>query len=92
MMEKIKQFWITSYKTDPFAFVNEMASTILVIIGSAILTWTVLDPKPEIFIPFYWAGSIAGFIGAYRRTLPWVMVLTFWFIMLNSIALWRLFL
>ena len=92
MMEKIKQFWITSYKTDPTAFVFEMASTILVIIGSAILTWTVLDPKPEIFIPFYWAGSIAGFIGAYRRTLPWVMVLTFWFIMLNSIALWRLFL
>ena len=69
MIQKIKQFWLTSYRTDPFAFINEMASTILVIIGSAILTWTVLDPKPEIFIPFYWAGSIAGFIGAFASCL-----------------------
>jgi len=29
MMEKIKQFWITSYKTDPTAFVFEMASLYL---------------------------------------------------------------
>ena len=86
------QFMRDSHSSNPKAFWWEMISALAVIIGSAILTWTVLDPKPEIFIPFYWAGSIAGFIGAYRRTLPWVMVLTFWFIMLNSIALWRLFL
>jgi len=89
--KKVIDFWKQSYVSDPIAFCFEMASTIFVIIGSFILTVTILDLKPHIFIPFYWIGSVAGFVGAYRRTLPWIMILTFWFIVLNSVALWRLF-
>ena len=91
MLKRIKQFWINSYKSDPMAFYLEMVSAVAVIIGSGILTYTVLSPRPDIFIPFYWVGSIAGFFGAYRRMSAWVMVLTSWFITMNSIALWRLF-
>ena len=90
-MNPIVDFWKNSYNTDPLAFYLEMISAIAVIIGSAILTYTVLNPRPDLFIPFYWVGSIAGFFGAYRRMSAWVMVLTAWFIAMNTIALVRLF-
>lgn len=91
-LKKIKQFWKNSYNSNPVAFYMEMVSAIFVITGSAILTYTVLNPRPDIFVPFYFVGSVTGLIGAYLRTLPWVMVLTSWFTTMNLIALWRLFL
>ena len=51
----------------------------------------VLDPRPDIFIPFYWIGSVTGVIGAYYRMSSWILVLTAWFTIMNTIALWRLF-
>ena len=52
-MNKIVKFWQLSYTSNPTAFWVEMVSAISVIIGSAILTFTVLDPRPDIFVPFY---------------------------------------
>jgi hypothetical protein len=92
MIERIKKFWIDSYKTNIIAFYYEMISAVTVIIGSAILTYTVLAPRPDIFIPFYWIGSITGMVGAYYRMSSWILVLTMWFTMMNTIAMWRLFL
>jgi hypothetical protein len=92
MIERIKKFWIDSYKTNVIAFYYEMISAVTVIIGSAILTYTVLAPRPDIFIPFYWIGSITGMVGAYYRMSSWILVLTMWFTMMNTIAMWRLFL
>tara|TARA_B100001057_G_C22789006_1_gene926805 strand:- start:985 stop:1260 length:276 start_codon:yes stop_codon:yes gene_type:complete len=90
-MNTIIKFWKNSYNSHPTAFYYEMISAITVIIGSGILTFTVLDPRPDLFIPFYWLGSTTGFVGAYYRNSAWVMVLTFWFTAMNTIALWRLF-
>ena len=90
-MEKIKNFWVNSYNSNKVAFYFEMVSAITVIIGSAILTYTVLEPRPDIFIPFYFIGSATGFVGAYYRNSAWVMVLTFWFTIMNTVALYRLF-
>jgi len=61
-MNKIINFWKQSYSSHPIAFWFEMVSAITVIIGSGILTYTVLDPRPDIFIPFYWIGSSTGFV------------------------------
>tara|TARA_B100000989_G_scaffold266807_1_gene220531 strand:+ start:175 stop:450 length:276 start_codon:yes stop_codon:yes gene_type:complete len=91
-LEKIKNFWLNSYNSNKVAFYFEMVSAITVIIGSAILTYTVLEPRPDIFIPFYFIGSTTGFVGAYYRNSAWVMVLTFWFTTMNTVALYRLFL
>ena len=91
IIDKLIEFFKHSYRTDKFAFWLEMWSAILVITGSTILTFTVLDPKPELFIPFYWLGALLGLWGAYRRTLPWIMLLTGYFTIMNSIALWKLF-
>ena len=92
VIKNIKKFWKNSYTSHPTAFYFEMVSAITVIIGSAILTYTVLEPRPDLFIPFYWIGSVTGFAGAYYRMSAWVMVLTAWFTTMNTIALWRLFL
>ena len=86
----IRGFFKQSYDTHPTAFYLEMVSAITVIIGSGILTYTVLAPRPDIFIPFYWIGSIAGFFGAYYRSSAWVMILTAWFTTMNTIARWRM--
>ena len=86
-MNRVVQFWKDSYTSHPLAFWFEMISAITVIIGSGILTYTVLEPRPDLFIPFYWVGSTTGFIGAYYRMSAWVMILTFWFTAMNTIAL-----
>jgi len=91
-LSKLTNFFKESYNSNPIAFYLEMISAITVIIGSAILTYTVLTPRPDLFIPFYWVGSVTGFFGAYYRKAAWVMVLTTWFTAMNTIALWRLFL
>ena len=91
MIDPIIKFWVDSYKTHVLAFWFEMISAISVMIGSFILTYTVLDPRPDIFIPFYWIGSVTGVMGAYYRMSSWILVLTAWFTIMNTIALWRLF-
>ena len=90
-MNKIINFWKQSYSSHPIAFWFEMISAISVMIGSFILTYTVLEPRPDIFIPFYWIGSVTGVVGAYYRMSSWILVLTAWFTIMNTIALWRLF-
>jgi len=91
-MNKLINFWKSSYQSHPLAFYLEMVSAITVIIGSSILTYTVLDPRPDLFVPFYFVGSVTGFAGAYYRQAVWVMVLTAWFSTMNIIALYQLFL
>jgi len=68
-----------------------MISAISVMIGSFILTYTVLDPRPDIFVPFYFVGSVTGLVGAHMRKAAWIVVLTAWFTIMNSIALFQLF-
>ena len=91
LLTKILDFWRDSYTSNPTAFWVEMVSAIAVIIGSAILTFTVLNPRPDIFVPFYAVGSAMGLWGAVLRQAAWVVVLTTWFSIMNSIALYQLF-
>ncbi len=90
--KQTKDFWIESYKSNKRAFYLEMVSAICVIIGGGLLTWTVLEPLPKLFIPFYWIGSVTGIIGAYYRKSSWIMVLMLTFTIMHTIGLWRLFL
>ena len=90
-MNSVVSFFKESHSTNPKAFWWEMFSALSVIIGSAILTYTVLEPRPDIFIPFYWIGSLTGVFGAYYRLSSWTLILCSWFTIMNTIALWRLF-
>ena len=91
MIKSVVDFWKESYTSNPAASWLEMISTIATMIGSAILTFTVTDLNPAVFIPFYWIGSVTGMIAAYMRKLIWILILTGWFTALNSIMLVRLF-
>ncbi len=91
-MNAIVNFWKESYTSNPLAFYIEAVSAVSVIIGSAILTYTVLDPRPDIFVPFYFVGSSTGLWGAVLRKTAWIVVLTAWFTTMNTIALYQLFL
>ena len=90
-MKKIAQFWRESYTSHPTAFWIEMVSAICVMTGSAILTYTVLAPRPDIFVPFYFVGSTTSLVAAVMRKAAWIVVLTSWFSAMNAIALFQLF-
>ena len=59
--------------------------------ASAVLTVTVLDPATKIFIPMYLVGSILGVISTLIRRAGFAIVLTVWFVVMNSIAMVQLF-
>ena len=90
-MNKVLKFWKESYTSNPTAFWIEMFSAICVMTGSAILTYTVLAPRPDIFVPFYFLGSVTSLVAAVMRKAAWIVVLTGWFSTMNVIALYQLF-
>ena len=90
-MNAVIQFWRDSYTSNPTAFWIEMFSAICVMTGSAILTYTVLAPRPDIFVPFYFLGSVTSLVAAVMRKAAWIAVLTTWFSTMNIIALYQLF-
>lgn len=91
MISRIKDYVKESYRLSPVAFYCEMAETTILIAASAILTFTVLDPATEIFIPLYFIGSILGVISTVIRKAAFAIVLCAWFVIMNFIALLQLF-
>jgi hypothetical protein len=91
MIESVKQFFKDSYTLSPLAFYCELVEAVMLIGASAVLTFTVLDPATKIFIPMYLVGSILGVISTWIRRAGFAIVLTLWFVVMNSIAMVQLF-
>ena len=91
-LQQIKKYWIDSFIENPTVFWIEMLATISVVIGSFLITYTVLSLKPILFIPFYLFGSICSLIAPIIRKAVWVIVRTSWFTAMNIIGLLRLIL
>ena len=87
---RIKDFIKESHRLSPTAFYCEMVETVLLLTASAILSFTILDPATEIFIPLYLAGSILGIISTVIRKAFFAIVLCGWFTVMNAIALIQL--
>jgi hypothetical protein len=92
MIKYIIDFCKESYRLSPVAFYCELAETTILIVASAVLTFTVLDPATKIFIPMYLIGSILGVISTVIRKAAFAIVLCAWFVVMNSIAMVALFL
>ena len=90
-MNKILEYIKESYRLSPVAFYCEMVETTVLMAASVILTFTVLDPATELFIPLYLIGSILGVISTVIRKAAFAIVLCAWFVLMNSIALVQLF-
>ena len=82
-MQKIKQFWINSYTSDKTAFYFELVSFIFTVGASFTLAVNAYDPDMSIVYPFFFIGSTTQCYAAYRRGAAWVMMLTFYFSLVN---------
>ncbi len=91
MITNVRNFWKESFRLSPTAFYCELLEATLLISASAILTFTILSPATKIFIPMYFIGSILGVVSAIIRKAAFVIVLCSWFIIMNFIALIKLF-
>ena len=92
MLAVIKDFWITSYRTDQTAFWFELVSVIFTIAGSCILTFSSPNPIMEWVFRLYLVGSTTLAIGSYRRRIIWTTVLASWFTIMNVIGNIKVFL
>lgn len=82
-MQKIKQFWINSFVSDKTAFYFELISFIFTVGASLTLAFNAYDPDMSIVYPFFFIGSTTQCYAAYRRGAAWVMMLTFYFSLVN---------
>ena len=57
MYQLLKEFWVTSYKTDKLAFYLEVFSVTVTIVGSYLLTFTSPGPDMRWIFPLYLLGS-----------------------------------
>ena len=82
-MQRIKDFWINSYKSDKVAFAFELVSFIFTVGASLTLAMTAKNPNMLIVYPGFFVGSLTQVYASYRRGAAWVMLLTGYFACVN---------
>lgn len=82
-MQKIRDFWSNSYRSDRTAFAFELVSFIFTVGASMTLAINARDPNMLIVYPGFFVGSITQCYASYRRGAAWVMLLTFYFACVN---------
>ena len=82
-MNKIIEFWRSSYDSDRIAFYLELSSFIFTVGASLTLALTADEPDMRLVYPFFLIGSVTGLLGYIRRKLAWPMMLTAWFVLVN---------
>ena len=91
MYRILKEFWVTSYKTDRLAFYLEVFSVVVTVAGSYLLTFTSLGPDMRWIFPLYLLGSSTLAYASWRRRIIWTCVLASWFTIMNIIGNFRVF-
>lgn len=82
-MQKIIDFWQDSYNSDPRAFIFEMISFIFTVAASLYLAINAKSPNMLFVYPGFFIGSIAQMYASYRRGAAWIMLITFYFAVIN---------
>lgn len=82
-MNKIKEFWIQSYKSDKIAFAYELLSFAFTVCASLTLAFTAASPDMRFIYPGFFIGSVFGVMGYLRRGLAWPFLLTAYFACVN---------
>ena len=89
-INKIIDYFKESYQKSKLAFYCEVFETLLLVTGSAILSFTILDPATKIFVPLYLVGSILAMVSRYIRRSSAILLVA-WFAIMNSWAFVQLF-
>ena len=82
-MQSVKQFWINSYTSDKTAFTFELISFIFTVGASLFLAINADNPNMLIVYPGFFIGSITQLYASWRRGAAWIMLLTFYFAIIN---------
>ena len=82
-MNRIKQFWSSSYKSDKVAFYFELLSFIVTVGASMTLALTADQPDMRVVYPGFFIGSLTATYAHYRRQLAWPMILVGYFSLMN---------
>ena len=82
-MNKIKKFWLQSYRSDKIAFYFELVSFIFTVGASMTLALTADQPDMRKVYPGFFIGSLTATYAHYRRELAWPMILVGYFSIMN---------
>ena len=82
-MNKIKDFWISSYRTDSTAFYFELISFVFTVAASLTLAINADDPNMLLVYPGFFVGSVTQVYASWRRGAAWIMLLTSYFAVVN---------
>ena len=82
-MDKIKKFWLQSYRSDKIAFYFELVSFIFTVGASMTLALTADQPDMRIVYPGFFIGSLTATYAHYRRELALPMILVGYFSIMN---------
>ena len=83
MKQSILDFWSNSYNSDKIAFFFELVSFIFTVGASLTLAINADSPNMLIVYPGFFVGSVTQCYAAYRRGAAWVLLLTFYFAIVN---------
>tara|TARA_B110000240_G_scaffold188683_1_gene227770 strand:- start:1292 stop:1582 length:291 start_codon:yes stop_codon:yes gene_type:complete len=85
-MNKVKEFWINSYRSDKTAFYYEMLSFVFTVGASLILAVTANNPDMTLVYPGFFIGSVLAIVAYKRRQLVWPFLLTIYFACVNILG------
>jgi hypothetical protein len=88
-VQKIRDFWSASWRSDPKAFVLELISFVVTVIASFLMAFTAAQPDLRVIYPIFFVGSAAGCWAYFRRQLAWPVMLTGYFMTVNVFGFGR---
>jgi hypothetical protein len=85
-MNGVIKFWSDSYHSDKIAFWFELVSFIFTVGASLTLALNAANPNMLIVYPGFLIGSATQAYASYRRGLPWILLLTTYFVCVNILG------
>jgi len=83
VLDRVRAFWLNSYRSDPTAFFFELTSFIFTVAASLYLAVHADAPDLKMVYPGFLVGAVTQCYAASRRGSAWVMLLTFYFACVN---------
>jgi hypothetical protein len=83
VLDRVRAFWLNSYRSDPTAFFFELTSFVFTVIASLYLAVHADAPDLRMVYPGFLIGAVTQCYAAARRGSAWVMLLTFYFACVN---------
>jgi hypothetical protein len=86
MYKNVVKFWTDSYQTDKIAFYFELVSFVFTVGASLTLALNAANPNMLLVYPGFLVGSATQAYASYRRGLPWILLLTSYFVCVNILG------